>query len=54
MSGTDKTLCLIDARATRAKARVDAQAARNKAFAKANVSGSSLMEEDDGAAGVGG
>ena len=55
MSGNDKTSCLIDARATRSKARIDAMAARDKAYARANISGQNLLEEEDGAAiGVGG
>jgi len=46
MSGADKSVCLIDARAERSKARVDAAAARDKEYARANISTHNLMQEE--------
>ena len=45
-SGAEKTSCIIDARTSRAKARADALGARDKAYAKANISGSAFLEEE--------
>lgn len=51
MSGSDKSVCAIDARATRSKARTDATATRDKAFAKANMTAASWTMEDPGGTG---
>jgi hypothetical protein len=54
MKGVDKSVCLIDARATRSKARTDASATRDKAYAKANISGNNWLQDEAMSAASGG